>query len=509
MRELVLDGATLSPAAVHAVAHGAPVRLGTDARRAMETSSSWYAEHGADDVLRSKWAWLVGGRVPTDAPGAVRAFLEGHCAGVGAPLSREEVRALLVVRANALAAGWSGVRPVVVERLLAFLERGWTPVVPSLGSVGAAGCIALAHTARVVLGLGGTFLADGDPQPRDAAVALEALGPLLLTEKEALSLINGSSLATAQASLAVVRARRVLEAGEVACALSMEVVRADLQALDPRSAAASRHPGIASAAGRLRSLVAGSELVTDKRAPDSFSVRCAPVVLGAVRDALDHVRMVVTRELNGASDNPLVVAGEVTLEGGYFHGAPVAMVMDHLKVAMAQLAGISERRIFRLTYGELSGLPSFLVPGSGVNSGLMLAQYTAASLTSEARQLAMPGSVDTVPTVQHQEDHVPMGPSAARGALEVIERVADVVAIELLCGAQGLDFRMSGEMVDADGQVREGTPVQPGQATREAHRLVRERVPRLTDDRPLHPDLVVMGAAVRDGVFRAGVEPRR
>lgn len=406
---------------------------------------------------------------------------------------------MLLVRANALAVGWSGVRPEVVDRLLTLLALGWTPVVPSIGALGAAGSIQLAHVARVALGLGGQLTVEG--LTVDAAPRIATLPPLRPTEKEALSLLNGSSYATALAALAVARARRVLRAAEAACALSMEVVRADPSALTARAAEARNHPGITVATRRLRELVTGSELVTAGRSPDSFSVRCAPAVLGAARDALDHVATIVGRELNAASDNPLVFPGHGVVEGGHFHGAPVALAMDHLKVAMVQLGSIAERRVFRLTYGRLSGLPSFLVPGSGVNSGLMLAQYTAASLLSEAKTSAMPASVDSIPTVQHHEDHVPMAAIAARSALEVVDRIADIVAIELLCGAQGLEFRMDGRAVDDEGRPVDVEPLGPGPRTRKIWEKVRARVKRWDDDQVLHPDLVALGAAVREGAF--------
>ena len=489
----VMGDQPLDATVVERVAQGASVVLGGTARERMNTSAEWYEAHGPHDVLRSKWKWLVGGAAPT-APGeAVRAFVESHCAGVGPPLTSEEVRALMVVRAHVLSLGWSGVRPAVVERLLAFLRQGWSPVVPRQGSVGAAGCTALAHVARVVLGFGGEVVTAEDDSPRSAAGL--GLSALAINEKEALALINGSSLATGLAALAVARAQRLLTAAEAACALTMEAVRANLCALDATAARTRGHAGIQASAARLRALVTGSQLVTDRRHPDSFSVRCAPSVSGAARSALAHVRGVVEDELNGAGDNPLVVPGHPgVVEAGHFHGAPVALAMDYLKVALAQLAGIAERRVFRLTYGELSGLPSFLVPGSGLNSGLMLAQYTAASLVSEAKMLAFPGSADSIPTVQHQEDHVPMGPSAARSALEVADRVADVIAIELMCAAQALEFR-------------EPEHAQPGVGTQGVYETVRAYVSRLTDDRVLHPDLEALGGAVRGGAFDAYGDP--
>lgn len=487
MTEVRVDGETLSVEGVEAVARGrARAVLPPDRGAFLEAGAAWYARHGGEDVLRQKWTWLLGGEPPADPADTARLFVIGHCAGVGDPVPAEEVRALLVTRANVLAAGWSGVRAVVVERILAALDAGLHPVVPGQGAVGVAGSIQLAHAMRAVFGWGGAFLPGVD------ASGLAALPPVVPTQKETLSLLNGSSMTTALGALAVARARRLLRQAEVACALSMEVVRADARALAARPAEVRGHPGITAASRRLRELVTGSELVTEHRQPDSFSIRCAPTVLGAARDALDHVETVVTRELNGVGDNPMVFPGHGIVEGGHFHAAPVALAMDHLKIALVQVASIAERRIFRLTYGNLSGLPSFLVPGSGVNSGMMLAQYTAASLLSEAKGLSVPASIDNVPTVQHHEDHVSMGPIAARSALEVLDRVADVVGIELLCAAQGLDFRMSGYA---------GEPQQPGAGTRVAYDRVRERVRRWDDDQVLHHDLVAMGRAVRDGVF--------
>ncbi len=496
MREVRLDGQTLTAEALEAVALGrGRATLATESRGLLEVGAAWYARHAQGEILRSKWALLLGGTPPDDPAELSRLFILGHCAGVGPPLAVEEVRALLLARANVLAAGWSGVRPVVVDRILAALDLGVHPLVPSQGAVGAAGSIQLAHAMRVVFGFGGALLPGSDP------ALLAALPPVTLTQKETLSLVNGSSLTTALGGLAVARGRRLLRQAEAACALSMEVVRADAHALAARPAEVRGHPGITAATRRLRELVTGSELVTEQRSPDSFSIRCAPTVLGAARDALDYIETTVARELNGVGDNPMVFPGHGIVEGGHFHAAPVALAMDHLKVAMVQVASIAERRIFRLTYGNLSGLPSFLVPGSGVNSGMMLAQYTAASLLSEAKGLSMPASVDNVPTVQHHEDHVSMGPIAARSALEVLDRVADIVAIELLCAAQGLDFRTSGQAVGADGQLQAVEPQQPGAGTRVIFDRVRERVRRWEDDQVLHHDLVALGAAVRDGAF--------
>lgn len=484
---IVLDGRTLSPDKLMAVAAGAPVVLDENARVRMRTSAAAYAERGSDrELFERRWAWLEPG---ADEGALVRAFVLGHCAGVGDPLPPSTVRAVIAARVNVLAAGASGCRPEAAELLLALLDRDQIPVVPSQGSVGAAGDLApLAHIARVACGWGGEAWEGGR---RVRLVAREDLR-FLPNQKEALSLINGATVTAALAAIACARARRLLETAEAACALSFEVTRADLNCLSPAALRARRHPGAVDVATRVRARLDGSTLCAEGRAPDPFSIRCVPAVLGAAWDALEHVEQVVTRELNGACDNPLVLPGVGMVEAGNFHGAPVALAMDHLKVALTQVASISERRTFRMTYGQLSGLPSFLIAGNGLNNGLMLAQYTAASLVSECKVRAHPASVDTIPTVQHHEDHVSMGPIAAHGALHIAECLADVLAIELLCGAQGLDLWLEGE---------EGARAGLGSA--EVWRAVRGRVSRWVDDRVLHTDLRALGAAVREGAFTA------
>jgi histidine ammonia-lyase len=483
--EFRIDGTTLSAEVLMRIAEGGRAVLDPEARERMAANVAWYDTHPHVDVVRQKWAWIG---ASSEGQADIQAFVEGHCAGVGEPLPVPWVRALLAARANVLAVGLSGVRPEAAEVLVAFLEAGVTPVVPTKGAVGAAGSAALAHVARVVCGFGGEVFVDGERKPvASIRGRVPSLDP---TEKEALALLNGSTLGTALGALAVARARRMLHAAEAACALSLEAVRADCGALSSLATEARRQPGAARSAKRLRELVDGSTLVQRGRRPDSFSIRCAPVVFGAAWDALDYVDGVVGRELNAAVDNPLVFDGQGVIEAGNFHGAPVALAMDHLKIALTQVASMSERRVYRLTYGDLSGLPSFLLPGSGVNSGLMLAQYTAASLVSECKGLSHPASVDNIPTVQHHEDHVSMAPIAARSALEVVEILSDVVAIELLAGAQALDFR-----TDDGGRA--------GSGSARIHAEVRDRVPRWVDDRFLHPDLEALGEGVRDGAFSA------
>ncbi|MFT4624603.1 MAG: histidine ammonia-lyase, partial [Myxococcota bacterium] len=406
MADVRLDGRTLSTAGLVAIAEGASAVLCPDARARMEHSARWLEEHREADVIRAKWMWLSGAAAPADPTEAARVFLEHHCSGVGPPLEPTVVRALMAARANALATGVCGARPAVVDTLIAMLDAWVTPVVPSLGDVGAAGSMTLAHIAQVATGAGGEAWRDGVRMP--AAQAMAGLEVLVPTPKDALSLINGSTSATALAAVAVERARTLLDTFDRAAALSCEVVQAELGAFSALAQDARNHPGGQHVAATIRAEVEGSSLVTSRRRPDAFSIRCTPAVHGAARDALDYISATVTRELNAAADNPLVFPGTGLVEAGNFHGAPVGLAADHLKAALTQVAGISERRVFRLTYAKLSGLPSFLVPDSGVNSGLMLAQYTAASLVSEAKGLCHPASVDSVPVVQHHEDHVSM-----------------------------------------------------------------------------------------------------
>jgi len=481
MAEVVLDGRRLSPRQVQAVSLGASVSIDPAALLRMAESAALFPQ----DIIREKWSLLVGGSAPEDSATAIRMFIEGHCAGVGEPLDPAVVRALMVSRANVLATGLTGTRPEAALLLVAMLEVDCIPVVPRIGAVGVGGSIALAHVVRCMCRYGGKVLRGG--VLLDAAEAMDGLPAFAPTEKDALSLINGSTLTTALGALAVAEAHTLLDAAVAACALSFEVVQADLHCLAEAPLAARNHPGSVMVARRLRLLCDGSTLATRHRRPDSFSIRCAPHTLGAAYDTLHYVEEVVTRELNAAVDNPLVFADtREVLEGGNFHGAPVALVMDHLKAGLTQVGSMAERRLFRLTYGQLSGLPSFLVHGTGFNSGLMLAQYTAASLVSECKGLSHPASVDSVPTIQHHEDHISMGPIAASGALQIVDLLADVVAIELLCAAQGLDLR------DATAA---------GRGSRAIHAAVREIVPCWEADRVLHPDLRALGAAVRAGRF--------
>jgi histidine ammonia-lyase len=483
---ITIDGIGLDCAAVHAVAHGAPVALDPAARAAMVDNEASIPP--GPSVLEEKRHWLVGGFADALSGEALaRTFILGHCAGVGPPLPIPLVRATMLARANVLAGAKTGCRPEAASVLIEMLNAGQHPVVPSQGSVGAAGDLApLAHIAQAACGYRGP---------------LPGVRPYTPTPKEALALINGISMTTALGAMAVHRSRRLLDTAICAVAMTMEASTTDNGCIDERLVGARNHPGAVAVAERLRAQLRDSTAVAPGRPVGAFSIRAAPAVLGTVMESLANTETVLMRELNGAGDNPLLIDGE-WIEGGNFHGAPVAHALDALKIAMTQLASISERRSFRLTHGGLSqGLPSFLVKGTGLNSGFMLTQYTAASLTSECKGLAMPASVDTIPTVQHHEDHVSMGPISARMLLELVECVADVLGIEVLLAAQALDLRVRGIAVDAMGKACDAPRAQIAPGIEKLHRTVRTVIPYWEDDAVLHPLLAAASALVRRGAI--------
>lgn len=425
-----------------------------------------------------------------------RNLVRSHAAGVGVPLPVEVVRAMLLLRANTLALGFSGVRVAVVELLCDMLNAGVHPVVPSRGSVGASGDLApLAHLALVLIGEG-EALAAGGARPGGEALAAAGLTPLVLEAKEGLALLNGTQLMAGIGALAVHDARRLAATADVVGAMSLEALLGTAAAFDATLLAARPHPGQLAVGEHLRALLADSEIGASHhhsphRVQDPYSLRCMPQVHGAVRDALDHLARAIEVEINAATDNPLVFASSPeapdgrVVSGGNFHGEPLAIGLDLAVIAVAELASVSERRTARLVDAHLSGLPAFLAERPGLQSGLMIAQYTAAALVNELQGLAHPSSVDTIPTSANQEDHVSMGATAALRLREALDRATSVLAIEALCAAQGLDFRV---------------PLRPGRGVAAAHRSVRTRVPHLTEDTPpaellpLVRDLVAGGA---------------
>jgi histidine ammonia-lyase len=423
-------------------------------------------------------------------------LVRSHACGVGDPLSEQAARAMLALRANALAKGYSGVRPVVPETLIAMLNRGVHPLIPSQGSVGASGDLApLAHLAQVAIGEGHAIY-KGRVLPGAEAMKSAGIEPLVLEAKEGLALLNGTQGMLALLGLAFRQAAIAVDSADVAAALSLDALRGSPTAFDARIAQVRPHTGHAITARNIVRLNRGSEIRESHRSPerdprvqDPYSLRCAPQVHGAVRDALAQIRATSTIELNSATDNPLVFAdsGEV-ISGGNFHGQPLAMAADQMAVAIATLGGISERRIEQMTNPQTSQLPAFLVRDAGLNSGFMILQVTAAALASEMKALAAPHSVDSIPTSANQEDYVSMGMGGARRLDAMLANLSRILAIEMLAACQGIDFL---------------APLRPGPETRKAYEIVREISKRVDADRSLAPDIEAVAKAVSRGAFAA------
>jgi histidine ammonia-lyase len=419
-------------------------------------------------------------------------LIRSHAAGVGDPLGEHETRAIMLLRANVLALGYSGVRAEVVDLVLECLNRCVHPVIPSRGSVGASGDLApLSHLALVLIGEGRAVV-DGAELDGAAALAQRGLAPLVLEAKEGLALNNGTQVHTGIGALALLRAERALETLEVAGAMSLEALRGTPDAFDAAVQQVRPQPGQLVSAARLRTLLAESEIREshrhgDPRVQDAYSLRCMPQVHGAARQAFAFVRQVLETEVNSATDNPLIFPedGRV-ISGGNFHGQPVAQALDLLALAMADLGSISERRIARLVDPALSGLPAFLTPDAGVNSGLMMAQIVAAALVTDLRLCAHPASTDSVPTDANKEDHVSMGVAAALKARDAVGLLETMAALELLTAAQALEFLK---------------PLAPGRGVAAAYEEVRRCVAPLERDRVLAPDIEALRRLVRSGVF--------
>ncbi|MCL6480797.1 MAG: histidine ammonia-lyase [Firmicutes bacterium] len=481
---------------------GARVGLDPEARQRMEASRAVVERRLAASAeaiygINTGFGELAMVRVPADQIRQLQLNLvRSHACGVGPPLSEAEVRAMMLLRANTLAKGYSGVRPVVVETLCAMLNAGVHPVVPGQGSVGASGDLApLAHLALVMIGEGEAFFGMGRMSGGEA-LRRAGIAPLVLEAKEGLALLNGTQTMLALLVLALRDAEILADTADVATALSLDALRGSPAAFDERLAAVRPHPGHAVTSRNVTRLNRGSAIRESHRSPerdprvqDAYSLRCAPQVHGAVRDALTAVRHTVLAELNAATDNPLVFAdsGEI-LSGGNFHGQALAMAADQLAVALAVLAGISERRIEHMTNPATSQLPAFLTTRPGLNSGFMMPQIVAAALVAETKALATPHSVDSIPTSGNQEDYVSMGMGATRRLRQMLENVTCVLAIELLCACQGIDLL---------------APLTTGEQAARAHRLVRSVSARLDEDRSLAADIATVTRLIREGQFAA------
>jgi histidine ammonia-lyase len=416
-------------------------------------------------------------------------LLRSHAIGSGEPLDAEVVRGMLLLLASSLRRGYSGVRVELVELLLGLLERDVVPVIPRRGSVGSSGDLApLAHLGLVLIGEG-EALVGGERLPGAAALARAGLSPVTLQAKEGLALINGTHLMAAAGGLALRDARRVLDAAVVAMALSLEAFMGSTVPFDGRLHAVRGQPGPARVAERLRALLAGSPVVASHadcgRVQDPYTLRCAPQVLGAIADALDYAAGALERELTAVTDNPLVFAdtGDI-LAGGNFHGQPLSLPLDHLALAMTELASFAERRVYALLTPGYAGLPPFLTPHPGLSSGLMIAQYAAAALVNECQVLSHPAGAGSIPTSAGMEDFNSMGAFAALKARTVVGHAAHVVATELVCACQGLEFHR---------------PLRTTEALEGALARVRERVPRLEEDRSLAGELDALAVALRTG----------
>ncbi|MBX3075882.1 histidine ammonia-lyase [Candidatus Obscuribacterales bacterium] len=451
---------------------------------------------------------------PEDSLKLQRNFLLSHAVGVGPNMSVPETRATMLLRANALAKGFSGIRHRVVQLLIEMLNSGVHPLIPEQGSVGASGDLApLAHLALVLIGEGEAEYKGKYYEGREA-LTRAGLRPVILQAKEGLALTNGTQVMTAIGSLVLKEALNIAKIADIIGAMSLEALLGTKKAFDPQVHKIRPHKGQMASARNLRLLVQDSDLMESHKncgmVQDAYSLRCMPQVHGASRQALDHARVVLETEINSATDNPLIFDSGV-ISAGNFHGQPVALVMDYVAASLAELANISERRTERMVNPSLSnGLPPFLILNGGLNSGFMIAQYTAAALVSENKSLAHPASVDSIPTSANQEDHVSMGTIGARKARSILKNLKYVLAIELLCAAQGLDLRTGYNMRrDSQAFAPEGIETKsqsPGKGVEAAHTFVREHISHLAKDRLIKTDIETAFHLIDSGEFLAAVE---
>lgn len=503
VRKILLDGRKLTRRDFSAVVlQNQRVGLSPSARAAMRKSRA-----SVEKIIAAKQA-VYGvttgvGSLSTEHidPAQARALqlnvVRSHCCGIGEPLPAAETRGLLLLRANTLARGLSGVRPVIADTLCGFLNHGIHPIVPRRGSVGASGDLApLAHVALALVGEGEVEFHD---RRVSAADALRQVGlkPVTLESKEGLSLVNGTQAMLSIGLLALREAEILIDTADVAGALSLDALRGSTRAFDERLHAARPHPGQITSARNLARLIRGSTINKShqgcSRVQDAYSLRCMPQVHGAVRDALGYARQVFEIEMNSATDNPLVFADEV-ISGGNFHGQPVALALDLMAMALTHLGGIVERRVDRMVNPLTSELPPFLTLAPGLESGLMIAQVAAASLASENKILAHPASADSIPTSGNKEDYVSMGMAAALKLQAVVSNVRNILAVELLCACQALDLL---------------APLRSGYLAEQARGMVRKISPHIAKDRPLYSDIAQAAELIAEGALSSLITPKR
>jgi histidine ammonia-lyase len=500
-RKILLDGDSLSLEAIAEVAHRrAEVDLSSEARRRVERARALVDRLAEGDEpvygINTGFGTLAEVRIEKkDLRTLQRNLLLSHAAGVGEPLSLPEARALLLLRCNVLAKGYSGIRPRTLDLALGMLARDVVPVVPARGSVGASGDLApLAHLALVLIGEGEAFFR-GERLPGGEALKRAGLEPVVLEAKEGLALVNGTQAMSAVGGLALLRAEALSEISDLAGAMTLEGLLGSHRPFLAPIHHVRPHPGQEACAAHLRALLVGSEIVESHRdcakVQDPYSLRCMPQVHGAAREGLRFCRGILSVEVNSATDNPLVFPEEeLIISGGNFHGQPVSLALDVLAMALTQLSAVSERRVEQLVNPSLSGLPPFLARDSGLNSGFMIAQVTSAALVAESRILCHPASVDSIPSSAGREDHVSMGMTAALKAVQVAEFTRSCLAIEILVAAQALDLR---------------APLRPGKGVHAAHQLVRHHVATLDQDREVHRDVARVSALIDSGELAAAV----
>ena len=511
MPSIRLDGESLTLDVLWDVSvNGSPVQLSTKAVRRMHASrkmvETWVRQKETIYGVTTGFGEFASTRIDLkDIERLQENLIVSHAVGFGPPIPREVVRAMMLLRINALARGHSGIRVDTVQTLVSMLNANVVPVIPSQGSVGASGdLVQLAHLVLAMMGRGSVLGRDGVRQMASRpALKRAGIKPIRLTAKEGLALINGTQMMTAYTALSAERARRLARNADMIAAVSVEALRGSDTAFDQRIHAVRPYRGQQAVARNLRTMMRGSKLreshrFGDTRVQDAYSLRCIPQVHGASRDALSYTLSTLEVEMNSANDNPLLFPDDgVHLEGGNFHGQPVALAADFLGIAVAELADISERRTERLVNGSLSGLPKFLTKKGGLHSGLMIAQYTAASLVSENKVLAHPASVDSIPTSANQEDHNSMGSIAAQKAWRIVENAEAVLAIEYMCACQALDFART---------LGTKRPLAAGKGTEAAYRTLRKAVRTLGRDRILHADLLKTLDVVRSGSIHRNVE---
>ncbi|HEY9071055.1 MAG TPA: histidine ammonia-lyase [Candidatus Ozemobacteraceae bacterium] len=479
-----LTGTTLNLDMLRRIADGERVVINAEAMAKVHASRAVVERLIAEDRvvygITTGFGHLCNTRISKEDLGKLQTnLIRSHATGVGEPFSREEVRAMIAIRINSLLHGVSGIRPEAVDALVKLLNEQVTPWVPRQGSVGSSGDLApLSHIMLVLMGEGWILAEDGTRQPSGPALDRAGLRPIALQAKEGLALINGTSVMTGVLGLAVQRGLDVSRAADIVAALSLEVLKGSTSPYNPEFIALRPYAGLRQAAANVLACVEGSEVreshANCTKVQDAYSLRCVPQVHGATRESLNYLASQVEIELNSVTDNPILLSADNVISGGHFHGQPMALAADFFGIAIAELANISERRVDRLVNPLVSGLPPFLAGDAGVNSGLMIVQYTAASIVSENKVLAHPASVDSIPTSAYQEDHVSMGTVAARKGARILSNTAQVLGIEWLCACQAYEFIK---------------PLALGKGTAAAYELLRTAIPPLKEDRFQAPDL--------------------